>query len=76
MFEQLLNKEIRAFKNRSKNPKFDKNIIALDEYFTYYVEYYQEATYWVLDMTTLTIFMLTASSPLSAVKQVHYTLKR
>ena len=76
MFEQLLNKEIRAFKNRAKNPNFSKNIIALDEYSTYYVEYYQEATYWVLDTSFLTIFMISARSPLDAVKQVHYILKR
>ncbi len=76
MFEQLLNKEIREFRNRAKNPNFSKNIIALDVYFPYYVEYYQEATYWVLDTSSSTIFMITASSPLSAVKQVHYILKR
>lgn len=77
MFDELLNKEVRAFIKRAtdENKRWQRNVIVVDEYHTYYVEYYQERLYWVYDYNTRNISMVYAGDPSEAVRQTHYNTK-
>lgn len=70
MFESLLNKEYRAFVNRATDvqKRWQSNVIVIDIYHTYYVEYYQERLYWVYDYNKEKTIMVYADSPSEAVK--------
>jgi hypothetical protein len=70
MIESLLNKEYRAFVNRATDvqKRWQSNVIVIDIYHTYYVEYYQERLYWVYDYNKEKTIMVYADSPSEAVK--------
>lgn len=70
MFESLLNKELRAFIKRATDvqKRWQSNVIVIDIYHTYYVEYYQERLYWVYDYNKEKTIMVYADSPSEAVK--------
>lgn len=78
MFEQLLNKELKAFVKRAtdKDSRWDRNKVCTSIYFVYYVEYYEERLYWVYDYNTTTTTMIYASSPSEAVRILERNLKR
>lgn len=70
MFEEMLNQKVREFRKRAtdENKRWQHNVIVIDEYHTYYVEYYQERLYWVYNYNTKIISMVYASDPVEAVK--------
>ena len=70
MFDELLNKEVRAFIKRAtdENKRWQRNVIVKDKYHTYYVEYFEERLYWVYNYNTKIISMVYASDPVEAVK--------
>ncbi len=70
MFEELLNKEVRAFIKRAtdKTQRWGGNIIRTDITHAFYVEYYQERLYWVYSYNNKIISMVYASNPSEAVK--------
>ena len=74
MFESLVNKELRSFIKRATDEKrrWQSNVIVIDIYHTYYVEYYQERLYWVYDYNKEKTIMVYADSPSEAVKIARY----
>lgn len=73
MFEEMLNSQVREFLNRAndKQERWKNNIVVVDEYFVYYIEYMQERLYWVYDYNSQVITMIYASSPSEAIRHNH-----
>lgn len=78
MFEELLNKEVRAFTERAtdKNKRWQRNVIATNIYYKYYVEYFEERLYLVYDYHTKLITMIYADSSIEAVNYLEYAINR
>lgn len=72
MFYEKLNKELRAFEERSTLTRYSHNVWNVGNN-SYYVEYYEEKLYWVKDYTFGIVSMVRANNPKEAVEKVNNT---